>query len=331
MVESDSNEEFIIQRHKIVFVGDAGVGKTSIITRLIDNPFNDCYEPSIGVEFMSKEIKYHDKSIKLQLWDTAGQEKYKGLIPSYVRNSSLVFLVYDISSKASFENIPNWLSFIRSIEKNTSLVLCGNKLDEEREVNKEEGQALAKKESIPFFEVSAKTNENIKNMFYCALAELPIFSENNTNKENLIKELMRENEDEKIPEEIKFGAVEIEAKAENAVKDDDQEKKVDSITQNNKEEDNGNNSGIDNIFNIENNGKDSKEMINDLINQNNEIKLNENIMVDPNSKCHSKGHEEIIPNYYCPQCKIYICKKCEISHSNLFYKKKHILINLDKD
>ena len=70
------------------------------------------------------------------MWDTSSQEKYKGLIPSYVRNSSIVFLIYDISVKTSFDNIPNWITFIRTIE-NTTLVLCGNKTDlSEREVKK---------------------------------------------------------------------------------------------------------------------------------------------------------------------------------------------------
>ena len=189
-------------RHKIIFVGDAGVGKTTIISRIMDSPFTDAYEPSIGVDFMSKNIKYHGQNIKLQMWDTAGQEKYKGLIPSYVRNSSIVFIVYDISSKTSFDNIPKWINFIKSIE-NTTLILCGNKIDlESREVKKEVGEEFAKKEGIPFFEVSAKTNENIKNMFYNAVSDLPVFAENN-NKEGLLKELMEENGVENTVEGIK--------------------------------------------------------------------------------------------------------------------------------
>ena len=137
------------------------------------------------------------------MWDTAGQEKYKGLIPSYVRNSSIVFIVYDISSKTSFDNIPKWINFIKSIE-NTTLILCGNKIDlESREVKKEVGEEFAKKEGIPFFEVSAKTNENIKNMFYNVVVELPSFAEGNTNKENLIKELIQENGVENVSEGIK--------------------------------------------------------------------------------------------------------------------------------
>ena len=180
-------------RHKIIFIGDAGVGKTTIISRIMDNPFIEEYEPSIGVDFMSKTLKYNGQNVKLQIWDTAGQEKYKGLIPSYVRNSSIVFVVYDISGKTSFDNIPKWINFIKSIE-NTTIVLCGNKIDlENREVKEEEGEELAKKEGISFFEVSAKTNDNIKNMFYNVIAELPTFSQNNTNKESVIKELMQEN------------------------------------------------------------------------------------------------------------------------------------------
>ena len=191
--EDSVNNSMSSTRHKIIFVGDAGVGKTTIIGRIMDNPYNEEYEPSIGVDFMSKNLKYNGQNIKLQIWDTAGQEKYKGLIPSYVRNSSIVFVVYDISVKTSFNNIPKWITFIKSIE-NTTLVLCGNKIDlENREVKKEEGEELAKKEGISFFEVSAKTEENIKNMFYNAVCDLSTFAESNKNKENLIKELIQEN------------------------------------------------------------------------------------------------------------------------------------------
>ena len=201
MTEQDSNADSVddsvnVARHKIIFVGDAGVGKTTIISRIMDNPFNDAYEPSIGVDFMSKNITFRGTNIKLQMWDTAGQEKYKGLIPSYVRNSSIVFLIYDVSVKSSFDNIPNWITFIRSIENNT-LVLCGNKIDlAEREVKKEEGEALAQKEGIAFFEVSAKTGDGIKNMFYNSVADLSTFAEHNSNKENLVKELLQENGEE---------------------------------------------------------------------------------------------------------------------------------------
>ena len=217
MTEQDSKDSegdsVSVSRHKIIFVGDAGVGKTTIISRIMDNPFSEVYEPSIGVDFMSKSIKYRGQNIKLQIWDTAGQEKYKGLIPSYVRNSSIVFLVYDISVRSSFDNVPKWISFIRSIE-NTTLVLVGNKIDlEKREVTKEEGEALAQKEGISFYETSAKSGDGIKNMFYNSVSDLSVFAENN-NKESLIKELMEENGVENTIEGIKPQA-EIQPPAQN--------------------------------------------------------------------------------------------------------------------
>ena len=141
---------------------------------------------------MSKKYRYQRQNIKILIWDTAGQEKYKGLIPSYVRNSSIVFIVYDISNRASFENVQKWISFVRSIEKGM-IVLCGNKVDLKREVEKKEVQELAKKEDIEFFECSAKYDFNIKKMFYNSIAELPIF--NGSNRKTLVKELIKENEE----------------------------------------------------------------------------------------------------------------------------------------
>ena len=198
--EDSVDNSISVTRHKIIFVGDAAVGKTSIINRIVDNPFNDTYEMSIGVDFMSKNLRYHGQNIKLQIWDSAGQEKYKGLIPSYVRNSSIVFVVYDVSSKSSFNNVSSWISFIKSIE-NTTIILCGNKIDlTTREVQKSEGEQFADKEGIPFFEVSAKSNTNIKLMFYSAVSDLPTFADGATNKDNLIKELQEENGVENIVE-----------------------------------------------------------------------------------------------------------------------------------
>ena len=205
MVDQESHEDSVdnsisVTRHKIIFVGDAATGKTSIINRIIDNPFNDTYEVSIGIDFMSKNIRFRGQNIKIQIWDSAGQEKYKGLIPSYVRNSSIVFIVYDISNRSSFDNIPNWISFVKNIEK-TTMILCGNKNDLDRDVNKNEAEELAKREGLLFFECSAKTNENIKNMFYSSIAGLSTFGiSDQSEKENLIRELLEENGGEDFQE-----------------------------------------------------------------------------------------------------------------------------------
>ena len=198
MVEQESHEDSVdnsisVTRHKIIFVGDACTGKTSIINRIIDNPFNDTYEVSIGIDFMSKNIRFRGQNIKIQIWDSAGQEKYKGLIPSYVRNSSIVFIVYNVSHRDSFDNVGNWISFVKNIEK-TTMILCGNKIDLSREVETSEGEELAKREGLLFFECSAKTNENIKNMFFSSIAILPTFGiYDESERENLIRELLEEN------------------------------------------------------------------------------------------------------------------------------------------
>ena len=191
--EDSVDNSISVTRHKVIFIGDENTGKTSIINRIIDNPFNDTYEVSIGIDFMSKNIRFRGQNIKIQIWDSAGQEKYKGLIPSYVRNSSIVFIVYDISSRTSFENVQNWISFVKNIEK-TTMILCGNKTDLNREVETKEGEEVAEREGIKFFECSAKTNENIKYMFYASIAGLPTFGIiDESEKENLVKELLEEN------------------------------------------------------------------------------------------------------------------------------------------
>jgi len=190
-------------RYKIIFVGDAGVGKTTIINRINDNEFQSAYDATIGVDFWPKKINFRGNEITLQIWDTAGQERYRGLIPSYVRNSSIVFIVFDITNRKTFESIPKWIELIKSIEKNNILVLIGNKEDlkEKREVEKKEGEDLAKENEMSYFELSAKrdNNNDIKKIFFNTVIELPTFSGyiDNKEKEGLIDELIQENKENK--------------------------------------------------------------------------------------------------------------------------------------
>ena len=189
-------------RYKIIFVGDAGVGKTTIINRINDNEFQSSYDATIGVDFWPKKINFRGNEITLQIWDTAGQERYRGLIPSYVRNSSIVFIVFDITNRKTFESIPKWIELIKSIEKNI-LVLIGNKEDlkEKREVEEKEGEDLAKENEIAYYELSAKrdNNNDIKKIFFNTVIELPTFSGyiDNKEKEGLIDELIQENKENK--------------------------------------------------------------------------------------------------------------------------------------
>ena len=139
-------------------------------------------------------IEFRDNTIKLQIWDSAGQERYKALIPSYVRGAAIIFIIYDLSDKKSFMNLETWINFIKQVNTDESLViLAGNKSDLERQVSYNEGYELAKKNNMMFFETSAKKPSNINLMMFTSIAELPFFSQFEINKENLIKELQEVN------------------------------------------------------------------------------------------------------------------------------------------
>ena len=148
-------------------------------------------QATIGVDFATKTIEYNENSLKLQMWDSAGLERYRALIPSYVRGASIIFIVYDISSKESFNNLPTWINFIKQINTDNSMVvLCGNKTDLERKVLTEEGKNLANKEKLLFFEVSARNGDNVNRMMYTCIAEMPFFEQFKIeDKEGLIKDL----------------------------------------------------------------------------------------------------------------------------------------------
>jgi len=125
------------------------------------------------------------------MWDSAGLERYRALIPSYVRGASIIFIIYEISSKETFNNLSTWINFIKQVNTdNSMIVLCGNKTDLPRKVTTQEGKNLANKEQMMFFEVSARNGENINKMMYSSIAELPFFEQFQIgNKEQIIKEL----------------------------------------------------------------------------------------------------------------------------------------------
>ena len=125
------------------------------------------------------------------MWDSAGLERYRALIPSYVRGASIIFIIYDVSSQDTFNNLSTWINFIKQVNTdNSMMILCGNKTDLERRVTTQEGKNLANKEQMMFFEVSAKNGENVNKMMFSCIAELPFFEQFQIeNKEQLIKEL----------------------------------------------------------------------------------------------------------------------------------------------
>ena len=139
-------------------------------------------------------IEFRNNSIKLQIWDSAGQERYKALIPSYVRGAAIIFIIYDISDYKTFANLESWINFIKQVNTDESLlILCGNKSDLERKINYKEGYELAKKNGMMFFETSAKTSNNINFMMYTAISHLPFFSQFDIDKKILTEELQKLN------------------------------------------------------------------------------------------------------------------------------------------
>ncbi len=159
---------------KIVVIGDGAVGKTSITVRTCHGQFDGEYLMTIGVEFGTKACTVENDEIRMQVWDTAGQERFRFLQPAYYRGSHGALLVYDITRKESFDKIPSWMeNLLSTINDTIPTILVGNKcdLDELRVVTFEEGKILAEKLSteykrvIPFFEASAKTNQNVEELF----------------------------------------------------------------------------------------------------------------------------------------------------------------------
>ena len=161
---------------KIIVVGDSGVGKSCLTMRGTKKHFEDCYSPTVGFEFFTFNIRINDKNIKLQIWDTCGQEAYRSLITSFYRNASLAILVYSIDNQNSYNNIEAWLNEIKSQSNpDTKTFLIGNKLDLEnqRRIPKDIAQHFCKDHGFNYFEeTSAKTGDNAQKVFINAAKEL---------------------------------------------------------------------------------------------------------------------------------------------------------------
>lgn len=148
---------------KLLTLGNSCVGKSSIVIRYTENKFYNSYLTTIGVDFLRKVITVGDKEINLQIWDSAGQEKYNSISKQYYNKADGIILVFDLNSRMSFDGMMNWLEEIEvSTEKGIPIVIVGNKCDlTTREITTDEAYEFAETKNIPYFETSAMTGHNI--------------------------------------------------------------------------------------------------------------------------------------------------------------------------
>ena len=154
---------------KLILLGDSGVGKTNLISRYISNSFDENTRATIGVEFFCKNFRINKKrTIKVEIWDTAGQERYKAITSVYYKGAKGAFIVYDITSRKTFENIDKWIGEIKErTTDDVKLIIIGNKTDlnNEREVKSEEALIKYQDMDIPLIETSALEDTNVNEAF----------------------------------------------------------------------------------------------------------------------------------------------------------------------
>ncbi|OHT14400.1 small GTP-binding protein [Tritrichomonas foetus] len=154
---------------KVVLVGDTKVGKSCILSRFVQGTFDRNSPATIGAAFLTKVITTPNGPVRLQLWDTAGQEKFRSLAPMYYRSSAVAVLVYDVTSKTSLEGLEDWAAEIADkAPHNIKLIVLGNKIDlaDERVVSTASGQEFAHNLNCVYYgETSAKTGEGINDVF----------------------------------------------------------------------------------------------------------------------------------------------------------------------
>ncbi|XP_037320381.1 ras-related protein Rab-37-like [Pungitius pungitius] len=167
------DEDFV---HKTILVGDSGVGKTSLLVQFDQGKFiPGSFSATVGIGFTNKVVTVDDVKVRLQIWDTAGQERFRSVTHAYYRDAHALLLLYDITSKTSFDNIRAWLTEIHEYaQSDVVIMLLGNKTDmnSDRAIRRDEGERLAREYSVPFMETSAKTGVNVELAFTAVSKEL---------------------------------------------------------------------------------------------------------------------------------------------------------------
>ena len=164
-----------LRKFKLVFLGQKSVGKTSLISRFLYDSFDSTYQATIGIDFLSKTMYLEDRTVRLALWNTSGQETFHSLISSYIRDSAAAVVVYDITNANSFLQVNKFIEDMRA-ERGSDVIimLVGNKTDlqDKRQVSMEEGERKATELNVMFIETSAKAGYNVKQLFRRVAAAL---------------------------------------------------------------------------------------------------------------------------------------------------------------
>lgn len=186
-----------ILRFKTILIGDASVGKTSLLQRFIHNRFKIEYNCTIGVDYWVKSLQLDNQAtVDLQIWDTCGQERFKTITRQYYRDTHGCILVFDLTKKETFKNIEIWIEDIKNFGNHEmSLIVVGNKCDlvENREVSKEEIDQFLQNYNYEYIEVSALTGENVKLGFEKISKLMTIENENAQNKSIMKKKFKVDN------------------------------------------------------------------------------------------------------------------------------------------
>jgi small GTP-binding protein len=153
--------------YKIVVVGDESVGKTSLIRRYCENKFSESRVETIGIDFQSKTITLEEEEqVCMVIWDVAGQERFSSFRDQYYMGALAVALVYDVAKPTSFDSLENWLCEANRSAPGVPIIVIANKTDLDEAVSYEQAKAWAADHDFPFFATSAKTGENVEEMFY---------------------------------------------------------------------------------------------------------------------------------------------------------------------
>ena len=170
--QGEPNYDYLL---KYIIIGDEEVGKSNLLSHYINDRFTSEYQSTIGVEFRAKNVVIRNTTYRIQMWDTSGKENFRSITRAYYKNSVCALVVYDISNRNSFNNVSTWIEDCRnnSSEK-IFMVLIGNKSDlaDKRQVSTEEGRELAEKYEMKFYETSAKTGENVNDIFNDSVDEI---------------------------------------------------------------------------------------------------------------------------------------------------------------